>query len=106
MPTSLATPTPLSTSPSRGRARPTRGPLARAVVTALRRLDEADHRDARQRWNRSRRLESMLRTVLADHAGAEHGDAVPAVTIACSYLAAGDDEEAYAALLVAHDKLR
>jgi hypothetical protein len=84
----------------------TRGSLARAVVTALRRLDEVDHRDARERWTRSRRLETMLRTVLSENAGVEHGDAVPAVRIACSYLAAGDDEEAYAALLVAHDKLR
>lgn len=105
---SSGTPTVLPTSRiAQPRTRPAAGgALARAVVTALRRLDEVDHHDVRGRWTRSRHLETMLRRVLEGHPDAQHDPAVPAVTIACAYLAAGDDEEAYAALLVAHDKLR
>jgi thioredoxin-like negative regulator of GroEL len=89
-----------------------RGALRRAVVTALHQLDStdpagpADSGDRRRRWDRCRDLATTLRRSLERHGGAEPRDAVPAITVACAYLAAGDAEEAFAALLVAHDKLR
>jgi hypothetical protein len=50
-------------------------------------------------------MEDALRAAL-DTQSATECDAVPAVRIACAYLAAGDAEEAFAALLTANDKLR
>lgn len=102
---SVTTTRPVRTPPERHQDLRGRHALARAVVLALRRLDEHQPDDALQRWTRCRGVEDALRSALEKQPAAE-SDAVPAVRIACAYLTAGDVEEAFAALLVAHDKLR
>lgn len=79
--------------------------LAHAVVLALRGLDQVHRDDGRGRWSRCRDLEGALRAALEKQPTTDC-DAVPAVRIACAYLASADAEEAAAALLTAYDKLR
>ena len=102
---SVTTTRPLRTPSDRHQDLRARHALARAVVLALRRLDEAHRGDARAQWARCRAVEDALRRAL-ERQPATESDAVPAVRIACAYLAAGDAEKAFAALLTAHDKLR
>ncbi|HEY2192912.1 MAG TPA: hypothetical protein VGH76_11540 [Actinomycetospora sp.] len=102
---SVTTTRPVQPPSDRHRDRRPPRALARAVVLALRRLHEAQGGDVRQRWARYRGMEDALRAAL-DTQSATECDAVPAVRIACAYLAAGDAEEAFAALLTANDKLR
>ncbi|WP_018335518.1 hypothetical protein [Actinomycetospora chiangmaiensis] len=103
-PTAAADPVVVVTAPRRRRSAP--DPLHRAVVAGVRQLEAVDAEPPQERYSRCRRLETTLRTALEEQLTLGPSDAVPAVTIACAYLTATDVEEAYAALLVAADRLR
>ncbi|MDL5160101.1 hypothetical protein [Actinomycetospora termitidis] len=95
---------PVVVVPTRRRT-PARDPLARAVTAAVRELRSTESEGLRERWERCRRVEIALRAALEKQLVLGPSDAVPAVTIACAYLTATDVEEAYAALLVAADRV-
>ena len=98
-------------SPARPAAPARRGspasPLTRAVAAAVAALDDVD---GPVPFGVRRRIDQMLREALDRHLDqvGENGpvDAVPALRVACAYLAAGDLEDAYLALLTARDLLR
>jgi aspartate aminotransferase-like enzyme len=91
---------------TRPRRTAVRDPLERAVATGIRQLQALDAEGTRERWTRCRTVETALRAALDEQLTLGPSDAVPAVTIACAYLTATDVEEAYAALLLAADRLR
>ena len=90
-------------------AAPTRPsvPLLRAVTAAVAALDDVDGTIT---FAVRRRIDRVLRDAVDSHLErfGESGpvEAVPAVRVACAYLAAGDLEDAYLALLTARDLLR
>lgn len=93
-------------TPRRGPARPGRAndPLLGAITAVIRLLGEADGTTGLDEPRR-RALDAALREALS--AGTPtHAGAVSAVTVACTYLATDDLEDAYFALLSARDLLR
>lgn len=78
-------------------------PLAVAVTRTTRRIRGVARTTAADRAA----VERFLRASLAEHIG-RHGDrdaAVPAVRVACAYLAAGDLDEAAMALHTAEERI-
>jgi hypothetical protein len=99
-----------SAAPPRAAAHRTRSsasPLARAVAAAVAGLDDVD---GPVPFGVRRRIDRMLRDAIDHHVELVGEDgpvaAVPALRVACAYLAAGDLEDAYLALLTARDLLR
>ena len=89
------------------RTRSSASPLAHAVAAAVAGLDDVD---GPVPFAVRRRIDRMLRDAVDRHLErvGEGGavPAVPALRVACAYLAAGDLEDAYLALLTARDLLR
>ena len=81
--------------------------LLQAVSAAIAGLDDVD---GTVTFAIRRRIDRLLRDAVDGHLERirESGpvEAVPAVRVACAYLAAGDLEDAYLALLTARDLLR
>jgi hypothetical protein len=103
--TLLSDPSPAhSTAP---RTRSSASALARAVAAAVTALDDVD---GPVPFAVRRRIDRMLRDAVDRHLELAGADgpvaAVPALRVACAYLAAGDLEDAYLALLTARDLLR
>jgi hypothetical protein len=96
---------PLPTAARRHRS--SASPLARAVAASLAALDDVEGPVS---FSVRRRIDRMLREVVdahLDRVGEDGPDAaIPALRVACAYLAAGDLEDAYLALLTARDLLR
>jgi hypothetical protein len=89
------------------RTRSSASPLAHAVAAAVAGLDDVD---GPVPFAVRRRIDRMLRDAVDRHLERVSEDgpvaAVPALRVACAYLAAGDLEDAYLALLTARDLLR
>jgi hypothetical protein len=98
---------PAHVGPRRPVEQPAERALARAVAAAVGRLSEIDRAGDLAGHTQRRRIETLLRDALErHHVLAGPPAAVPAVRVACAYLAAGDVEDAYLALLTARDLLR
>lgn len=94
-------------TPRRAAPRPRQAgdPLLGVINAVIRELGDAGRSTASLDGGARRTIEEMLHEALPARASTPAG-AISAVTVACTYLAADDLEDAYFALLTARDLLR